>query len=1500
MLRVISWLIMTKLAWSMKMKGLSRYEQAIIYPPPGYRIDRYSKMKSPFKVDARRGGSTGTTFEPIFENDISQFQKSSGGWIQGEGVIKVFTTNNRIGIITFSSDGNGSLFALFQPQVIDSCFINHKKNLYVLKRKKTGELQVNDCPVGILPGSEFKIIAFPKSQPNFAQVMVYSVGEADTLIVNFDGNTCIGLETRSFGISISRAQIVLNRILLISKIESREITETNVIYTREKNFYIQFDEDFLLDSSSTPIYIGTGRLTHADSYEDTGSIRMLFIQFLYSEKGQSVYIFRRIFSLNSKIGIQSKSENVAFFPGSRLKLMNAISWIYRDFSSNVLYCLDEELNHSYELSWETMLDSMKSYFFQKTQIQCPITAFVTPDGIFEYFSIPQILNPNQTKKIARIRLLTLPSIKISLTAIPNTNEKNCLFECYFVDENQNYMTESFNFYFTQNNNHNLYDQTVRIHLRDSSFQELSLKERSHVDILDIIDGGLLRIQNQGMEDSSINYFVLAQITQKEHSQEFLKVNRASLFDLRYSFLNKILVEELQNLWLIQSREEEIESLILYKYRVSNKFISQVVDSDNSLAGLVQIDVGMGPIIKLLYVRRRILLLDSKKNIYLLNLKNQRYTMIEYPGNRCSNLEILILQNLPSMIFCYHSGIDFTLFFLDEFMAARNRLGKFNFITDSSISTTYDGLNGFVLYSKEIGDVIYLLFPQKTNVNNNLVTVKLDILEQIYARITKSTLMVSRTGDDSYSTILDASVAGSRISILFSSYDAQYISLFGIKSQNLELITQIRLDPFLRISTDSKFAKIFCRKLVNQIHTKDYFEGLVIKLRTYNGWNVAYIDTNSTGYNIIPTLILPIDSKEDFQLFETLKVNLEFYSVGIMLLFTNPLQEETQNLVIEVEPTKPRFSTNMMQASLVSHLNIVELDQTDQILSFLIGVSSLNLAGDLVVNITRNKISSENWLHRKSIKEPLILYSNKSGANLAPYLSEFAFGDVFSINYTLEYTSDFMLGSLRIEDFLQLENSFEFEGNRGVQFEIYPSIQNAKGLILKVAGTKNYMFVDNYHLFRNSSNHAEIKSISLIHLSKKERMCGLISQMTKRYLVDFCKEKSGVSIQILNLEDYSLVEIFATISYKTGSDMRITNIGKDTLALQTLDKIGIPSLLHIFKFNIFQERLIDSKYKIVYILQLFSRLSLRKSNKYDLIMLEAGFDKDQLVFKLRTLSRIQDLENRSNFRSESELLYSITETIHENSTFKHSLDVGISEDWFQNTFIDIQMYFLQLRGENDRIYVTPLSKIQKGFIIMASNPFRGLETVITINPICYSLICIATSIFKENSYLRIYNLSPIIDAMNLVLLEPSPIEGSASSIKNLDTFPQKIYTQRILNLTERITHIAWDYSRMVEDVDIKTLFVFITTTSNIKYFKINLGERVDFLDEALYSTWIEIQLNGVLKTKVSNKIEIKIGETNRENPIGTAFAILLIAASILALGIWQIMMKSQDERTIGDK
>lgn len=159
-------------------------------------------------------------------------------------------------------------------------------------------------------------------------------------------------------------------------------------------------------------------------------------------------------------------------------------------------------------------------------------------------------------------------------------------------------------------------------------------------------------------------------------------------------------------------------------------------------------------------------------------------------------------------------------------------------------------------------------------------------------------------------------------------------------------------------------------------------------------------------------------------------------------------------------------------------------------------------------------------------------------------------------------------------------------------------------------------------------------------------------------------------------------------------------------------------------------------------------------------------------------------------------------------------------------------------------------------IKFSNPFKGILTWNSVNPICKDWLCVFASIFEKNTYLRFYCLNwTKFQKINHNSAKMTPILE-----ENLD--PEMILnTFSIYNFSGRITHMLWnlDFKDTAPGKKYKDYSIVIKDLKNhATILKISKNFSISLTNSEISSKKFQINFNGLRGKRKHLRFEIVSG------------------------------------------
>lgn len=1383
-------------------------------------------------------------------------------------------------------------------RLLDFDFEFKSDKVFLLSLVKLGTVKVNsfllhdDEMFGDETISESRIIVLPSPVFSLSQVLVYKRNYNKVWLLRFQEDEIIHHSKHDLMSTVTKLRVALNRILIMTLDYSVYAVSISKTIDVESNYFITLGSDFVPNfPTEAPKKLVNGRFTFADSLSDGAKMRLVFIELIYGPSDYELSTNLVHFDPLANDDIQIEFSRIFGLRG-KLTFDDSVSWVEGDYSIHYVYLYDVNRNR-YELNWITFLDTM-----QNIQLGAPrpltfrFISAGSKHGFFSLYNLPINYGTLLNKSLI-FRQMKKPFIRITLIREPTHKQEFLNLTVQFTNQ-ANTLNTSVTVRF-ESQKAGIYEgSNDLLRLKEIGKSTAVVDQFKKFPIRKVLEGSF--IMSEDSNEKHIEYFNY--IISNNTADKINEIVKSGFFELEFGVSSISGAFLLQDRIDIEVKLEEYFFLNIVKYSTKDFYLFDVKDEDNynieTYTQEKQILSGSERLKKYIYFRRFLFILNSNLDIQMIDLIRKSITQVELPGKKCIDIEIVILQNLPPLLMCHIDGLEFNLYFLSDILKGRNANGLINYRLNSIHRDTFQGSGVILITSQEFGDRFYMLFKTKDNSLPVMFRIKVNVLESISIDIDNVLFLgdiVKATTRKGY--IIDAIAVNERIIILSSISKIQSINICEISEDtSLKITNRIEITPFLSIAEDSKFYRIGKFREYNIESSTSTFSSLAIKVKTPMGWNLLYIDPFQYQSNIIPTFILPADSKSDFNITTYYYLEEEYMARTIGIEFSDPASKSLESCIARVEFSEPSFSLRMVANNKLEHSNLMTID-TDQLLGQINKITYKNRKSGAKQTIVLRASFESSITPIKTVKEndrqSLLIPNTPRTIAFIPLTSNRTIGDVFIKEYIFEKESDLYYGRAAITPFYQELNSITVDIRASIMNINSLRFGESKKVILRTESPIGYIIVEDNSIMRNSRNISMLLKNAVQIITTDNESCRMGLVLGEDIILEVCLGESSSSssmIRIIDLKRIEINEINIHLVLPKNSQFNFKSFGNNIL-IEAISRRGGVSDLRMIQLDIHEGKFNSTNTKVLYRTQLNSKMMYTKNSIYDLLIVEIRIQFGKPYIQLRRISDLSKIKNFSNIESLFENIYSFYLDLIYPQICKHPSDFEISREWIHNYGLRTVVYFTDFRDQLSVITALSTELNRPRITLIVHNPFSGLRQQSMIPPICKNNICISATIFKETSYLKFYCIP--VDFGKVVT------DKNSKNIQNINETSLMIdyilYTHTILNLSLVLTGMEWDPSPLRES---ESLYFYIFSKKKIKYYKINLQEGIT-VSERLESDTIKVRYHGALTSVAEQIFEIKSEETSPYSlgNIRATISMSFIAVFVVVV-IWTLIRVQTDE------
>jgi len=1336
-----------------------------------------------------------------------------------------------------------------QIEAVKASFIDYdyefkSSTVFLLKYLKTGFVEINSYSLEDeymfqeKTSSKLRIMVMPSPASDVSQVIIYRIGYDHAWFLRFQTGILISKSRYSTVNKITSMRVILNRIIICTYKSFIRLSRTIIKYTY-RNWYITLDLEFKPEfPSSIAKYLPNGKLTHVDSWGDSGKMRLIFINLVVGKDMRSeistnmVYIDPFSFE-----DTHIENSRVFYQKGESLIIDQAISWVEGDYSLNYLFC--HSRGYQTVWKWSTYLDSMQSIPIETWKNGHLNTSkiFSTRIGFLYFFSNP-INHLNLKGQRIIIEEVMPPKARILLKKTPVLFRKNISISLMFTNPSHS-QTTNLSIHLSSVDPDELPDDGAGIlefiyPNRDS----YSVDQFKGLSTTSIIRGSFMMAQDA--VDQAIDYFSFIQ------NGKINNVQKLGFFGIQTGNSSLQGLSTMQQRIIVDVNLDEVYTLIITK-SLHNNYVS-ILDRNTGVhifdATEIRILSGNEGIIKYINFRRILIILTSNLFLYKIDLNNRKINRIELPGRKCINFELITPKSLPALFICHVGGLEINLYFISDILGEKNKMGMLNFKKIGLSLASLEGKEANILTSKSFCDHFYLFFQVERGSFPKLIRVDLLVQESIVMKIAYSRLIDQNTNLAGRGVNIIDSIAINDKMIVISEYNkVQSIYICSeLGSQGIIIFDKKDLTPLLRVKQDSRLIRFGRHRLSNFKSGSFFFDSLLLKVKTELGWNILHIDPSQQTSSYMPAFLLPVDSIYDFKVNSRLHLNFEFFEESIGIEFEDSRKESFKVCFAKFEVGIPSIDIKMITESTLRHNNLAfEEFKIFRGETCTITLANKKSSKTIQLNI-QSRFDSEITILEKienKSENPTQIELNSTSFSYESLRFNIK-GDVFNKEYIFEEITDLIYKRIEVIPFLEHLNTLTVDIDAEIIAFSYTPAVDLSRIILVTKNPKGYLIMNDVGLLKNSSSVKNIeKELFFVNNVLGNELC-LPIVATRDIIIEICTQENRDTVKVHNLHTLEHVELFIHILLQHTANYQITTL-KKIIIIEKLSERGsviAQELIHIDSTNGFFK--VANKYGL-YQIGINCKTSFRSNSMHELIVLEVLKKQGRPIAYLRIVSNFDGITFRSPYSLYSELYRMINIELQYPELFKDLSDLEINKNWLHELDESLILHFVDFKDQNSMIFGFSNHKSRRAVIFYVHNPFAGISHMHMIHPICRLQVCISASIFESNSYLKFYILPPDFREIVSDRVSEKVYDSSNSTWTSLDL----IYTHSMLNLSMVITGIEWDPSLCTK----QSLAFFVFSKKSIFYYRINLNEGFK-INAELESSYIKIRQTGLSKVRLN--------------------------------------------------
>jgi len=990
---------------------------------------------------------------------------------------------------------------------------------------------------------------------------------------------------------------------------------------------------------------------------------------------------------------------------------------------------------------------------------------------------------------------------------------------------------------------------------------------------------------------------------------YAKFNRSGAYDhlISHSFfpsetyhMQELGLDQAELIFLLQTMNDN-NGYLFVKYKMKTSFWMYQIELDGKVTYKGNIFDNINPL-RIVPSPSGLIILDSNLVIHIVNIEYFTLRQVRYTGERCKDLAILENSNLPAMVLCYIKGTSLTLYLADSFFSINSAAEDFLFQLIKPHITTFDNMSADLLYSASLGNYFFLFFKEKgISGESNIIIGKVMSGEEIIIDLQRIESLLPRSGTFIGSgSIADVLIVESYLAILYickSQETHLLVYFFNERNEKFELKLQYSLDSFISLIPDSRLYSMKTRSIVEKIGDTIDITNILIHVKTDSSYNVLVIDPYFSQMDSICCFLLPIDSLRQFKLANYYIMDRVQISTSIGVIFGADLVDDLNVMFQKFIPSRASISSKLVSTIMESH-SLIKESNINSFKPFKQEFTFYNrrsiFIGEKIAEITRMinfkpSIVPTELRSISNLPNPLVWNLERKRLNLL-YLDihEQFYGNIYKLQMSPEIPFDAISNQIQIVNITSYESSIEIvsEANENSIFKTTCQEGFEDCLYYLQDEYRSILFSSSGELFKKANDN-NLPGYKLLYHNSN---C-VYPLFMSGYLITICISAEGQSyFYTIHLKQLTIVE-FPFGKYPLNkSNFQLEFIGRNRFAVKIKNndlyfEVWVVEMVFpgpTFEIGIFRKSYYT---KVIFQLCTPKTVYLVYSNViYDSVNIQV-LRIDKIGTPQLEIDRIHPMHTIS---FSSEVMNNNRELLEIGRIEKSPFSIFFIPILVDDTAFNSRLYLIP----NDTISNAPDFKLSS---FSLSNPFAGLKVSNNLPPLCLERVCVLSSIFKENSYLRIYYLSQdiveVAEDRYMKYIDNFTKNGKDALFKEQE---HMLFTISILNYTEAFLALNWDYSDFSED-EISLMVVF---KSRIEKIRICSQIKLMAMSPQISSRRVSVLAKGFFNQSQSVSINIE-----NANGLDDWFDGQYLLISVLVAGIFMgfafILLKQQETQQIAD-